>query len=193
MAREFTTLVSVLGVVLLFSACNCAYASDSVAESFVRKTCEDATYIDVCLDTLLHQAARINSHPKKSTRLAIMATIAEVQTVSSKLENQAKKPKLWTREVAALNECGTMIADSILTLNRAMEESQHLGGGTKSDKQSKRVSLENNVKNVQDVANRCVNNMHLAKARDVLLIRVEDIMEPLVELATNSVDLIHHM
>ncbi|KNA11046.1 hypothetical protein SOVF_138750 [Spinacia oleracea] len=170
-----------------------APAGESRATSFVRKTCDDATYISLCLDTLLPNAARINLHPKKAARLAIMATISGVQTAASKLQNQSKKPKLRAHEVAALNECTTMVMDSVLGLNQALEETQHLGGGSKSDKQAKRVSMEEHVSNVVDAANTCVNNMHVVNARDVLLIRVEDVLEPLVELATNAVDLIHRM
>ncbi|XP_021742852.1 pectinesterase inhibitor 10-like [Chenopodium quinoa] len=182
-------LVSALVFLLSIST---ALVADSPNVAFVKKTCNDATNVNLCLNTLLPEAGRINSHPKKATNLAIMATITEVQTASSKLTHQAKQPNLKSHEASSLNECSTIIANSVLGLNQALEESNRLNGD-KQDKESKRMSMINDVRNVVNAVYHCTSYVQSSHSRDVLIKRAHDIVTPLDHLATNAVDLIHHM
>ncbi|KMT14084.1 hypothetical protein BVRB_4g079090 [Beta vulgaris subsp. vulgaris] len=179
---------------LLFLSTACTtLGSYSPATSYLIATCDDAAYSTLCLQTLLPDADRINSDPKKSTRLAIMATISSVQTASNSITQLSKQPQLWTRELNSLKDCGSSIANSIAGLNNAMDATNHLGGGSKSDKESMRQSMENNVKDVIKATNTCISNLQGLRARDVVISRVQDATTTLVQLATNAVDLIDRM
>ncbi|KMT10556.1 hypothetical protein BVRB_5g116790 [Beta vulgaris subsp. vulgaris] len=182
-----------LASVIFFLSITSSLASYPPATNYVISTCNDATYGDLCLQTLLPDVDRINSTPKKSTRLAIMATITAVQSATDGITQLSKQPQMWSRELDSLNDCGTSIANTVTALNTAMDTSDHLGGGDKNDKQSKRLSMENNVKTVVSATNTCITNLQGAKARDVVISRVQDATKLLVQLATNAVDLIDRM
>ncbi|XP_021844094.2 uncharacterized protein [Spinacia oleracea] len=160
---------------------------------FVQKICNDASYDTLCLDTLVPKASNISGNPKSATRFAIQATISEVQSVSSSFINLSEHPEEWTNEVKTLQRCGTTIASSVTHLLDAYELTTHLGGGGRAVKVSKRASMANSVNSVLNAMNTCMNHLQTSSATDSQITRVEDIMEPLAELATNAIDLIKHM
>ncbi|XP_021719050.1 pectinesterase inhibitor 11-like [Chenopodium quinoa] len=189
MARQqFILLAS-----LLFLSITGSLASYSPAISYLISTCDDATYSTLCLETLLPDVDRINSTPKKSTRLAIAATIAAAQSGSKSISQLSKQPQVWTREANSLDDCSTSIANSVKGLNAALDTTDHLGGGSKSDKESKRVSMVNNIRPVLTAIDTCLKNLQGLRARDVVLNRVQDSTTPLNHLATNAIDLIRRM
>ncbi|XP_021734146.1 pectinesterase inhibitor 3-like [Chenopodium quinoa] len=189
MARQQFFLVATL----LFLCVTGSLASYSPATSYLISTCDDATYSALCLQTLLPDVDRINSTPKKSTRLAIEATIAAAQSGSKSITQISKQPQVWTREANSLNDCSTSIANTVKGLNAAMDTTDHLGGGSKSDKESKRTSMINNIRPVFTAINTCLNNLQGLRARDVVLQRVQESTTPLNHLATNAIDLIRRM
>lgn len=191
MALQFLDIL--LAIILFLSATSTTLGSYSPATSYLIATCDDATYSTLCLRTLLPDADRINSDPKKSTRLAIMATISEVQSAYNSITQLSKQPQLWTREINSLNDCRSSVGGSATSLNTAMQATDHLGGGSKSDKEAKRQSMENNVKDVIKATNACITNLQGLRARDSVITRVQNSTTTLVQLATNAVDLIDRM
>ncbi|XP_021744184.1 pectinesterase inhibitor 11-like [Chenopodium quinoa] len=192
MARFLLVLLAT-SFILSISSTLCA-ATDSPATSFIRKTCNETTYTTRCLNTLLPNTDRFNGNTKKATRLAIMATVTEVQSASNNIQHYADLlPRRWTHEVESLENCHTDIADSVIGLYSALEETNHLGGGSKDVKESKRLNMETNVKSVLNAIHDCANHLQKSKGGMVVVKRVEEILQPLNELATNAVSLVHHM
>ncbi|XP_021729324.1 pectinesterase inhibitor 11-like [Chenopodium quinoa] len=192
MARFLLVLLAIT-FILSISSYFCV-ATDTPATSFIQKTCNETTYTTRCLNTLLPNADRINGNTKKATRLAIMATVTEVQSTSNDIQHYADLlPRRWTHEVESLENCHTDIADSVVGLYTALEETNHLGGGSKDDKESRRLNMENSVKSVVNAIDDCANHLQKSKGGLIVVRRVEEILQPLNELATNAVNLVHHM
>ncbi|XP_021841557.1 pectinesterase inhibitor 11-like [Spinacia oleracea] len=193
MARQLFSLLAAT-ILLFLSISPLTLAADSpAATAYIQKTCNDATYDTLCLDTLLPNAADINGNPKSATRVAIQATIAKVQSVSSSFVNLSEHPEEWTNEVKSLHRCGTTIAASVTHLLDAYELMTHLGGGGKAVKVLKRQSMANSVTSVLNALNTCVGHLETSSATGKEIRRAQEAMEPLAELATNAVDLIKHM
>ncbi|XP_021838132.1 uncharacterized protein [Spinacia oleracea] len=194
MGREFVVvIVAILWFLSISSGCLAKEDSSSTAIAFVDKICNDATYKNLCLDTLVPYADRIGGVAKKATRLAITRTVEEVQSMLSELNSLSNPPKYWHREVTAFVRCSETISRAGVDLFSALEVTNHLGGGDKAAKETKRLRMENNVKSVINDTQTCMDFLRNSKAGNNIINILQYNMKPIVQLATNAIDLIHHL
>ncbi|KAL2897933.1 hypothetical protein RDABS01_039715 [Bienertia sinuspersici] len=130
-----------------------------------------STMANLCLNTLLPNANRINCSPKKATRLTIVAILHEIQSTTDSITHLSKQPQLWTREVNFLYECANAITNSYSGSLHATQTTNHLGGGNKAVKESKRLSMEKDIKAVLTATKTCTTTLRNLRARSDVISR----------------------
>ncbi|MED6176625.1 hypothetical protein PIB30_090024, partial [Stylosanthes scabra] len=93
---------------------------------FIRSSCSSTTYPKLCYTSLVKHAAFIQTNPLLLTGTALNITLSSAKTTSAAMSTMARTRGMGSREVAAMQDCVEVLADSVQQLGKSIAEMTHL-------------------------------------------------------------------
>ncbi|MED6167279.1 hypothetical protein PIB30_001176 [Stylosanthes scabra] len=117
-------------LIIVLTITNCGEAKGrELQESntlFIRSSCSSTTYPKLCYTSLVKHAAFIQTNPVLLTGTALNITLSSAKTTSADMTTMARSRGMGAREVAAMQDCVEVLADSVEQLRKSIGEMSHL-------------------------------------------------------------------
>lgn len=96
--------------------------SSNTNAQFVKASCSNTTYPQLCYESLARYASKIQSNPKMLAHVALNVTLSATKSASDLMRNLSKLHGLKAREVAAIADCVEVVGDAVEELERSIGE-----------------------------------------------------------------------
>ncbi|MED6167273.1 hypothetical protein PIB30_001169 [Stylosanthes scabra] len=93
---------------------------------FIRSSCNSTKYPKLCYTSLVKHATFIHKNPVLLTETALNITLSSAKSTSVAISMMARSRGMTTREVAAMQDCMEVLADSVEELRKSIGEMTHL-------------------------------------------------------------------
>lgn len=95
---------------------------------FIRKSCGETTYPQLCFTSLSRHARAIQTSPKLLAETALSLTASTVQSTSTMMLKLSQTHGMKHREAAAISDCVEQMSDSVDELRNSLSEMSQLSG-----------------------------------------------------------------
>ncbi|XAR70421.1 Pectinesterase [Bertholletia excelsa] len=136
-----TTLFILLQLTTFMSSSSAARPTltSKTSTDFIRKSCANSLYPQLCYTTLVKYTDYIQTSPERLATTALSLALSATESSYGEIKTLIKTQKLKPREAAAMADCVDQISDSVDRLRQSAAEMAQIGGS----------SFEFHVSNVQ--------------------------------------------